>query len=455
MDTGHLVLGLDVGTSRIKALLIDGEGRHRAHSATPTPFVRTPTASGDEHVEMTAADLLNAVGRAIGQLGERRRRVVGVGVAGIAETGVPLDAAGTPLAPLIAWHDPRGGDVVDRLEKRFGEAVPSRIGQRLRPVASVAKLGWLTDRGLDGVRHWLGVPELCLARLTGSRATEFSLAARTGCYDVALRCFWPEMADAVGVPVEIFPPVVAAGQVMGRVSEAGARWSGLAPGTPVTIGGHDHLAGFTGAGAVPEDVANSVGTAEIVLAATSVPAVDAALGARAAVTVAPGGDHWVVLASASRSGIILDAAARALGYPPDHLDRLAEAAEEADAADRGAAEALLAGIERGRPEGPTGAPGPVWMGLLQTLAARTADAVDRLQTVVGPRRRLVVFGGGSTSGPWLRAKAGATSLPVRRSEAGGLAVARGAAVYAGVAAGWWAKMTGAPPAALRPPGRSR
>ncbi|MDQ1377830.1 MAG: hypothetical protein QOE15_2003, partial [Acidimicrobiaceae bacterium] len=100
---------------------------------------------------------------------------------------------------------------------------------------------------------------------------------------------------------------------------------------------------------------------------------------------------------------------------------------------------------------PDGSVGAVWNGVLVALASRGWDAVDRVREVAGlagaDGSRLVVFGGGSRSLPWLEAKASARpDIEVWRSGAVE-AVARGAAVYAGVAAGWWS----APDDGPRPP----
>jgi len=167
-----------------------------------------------------------------------------------------------------------------------------------------------------------------------------------------------------------------------------------------------------------------------------------------AVTVRPGGAEWVVLAGAARAGLILDAVARTLGRAPGQLDDLAELVGEAGAALDVAA--LRGSIDKGtRPELPPGSAGEIWNGLLHALAARTTEAADRLGELLGPSRRMVVFGGGSASTPWLRAKARSLRLPVLRL-AGGEAVARGAAIIAGVATGWWPGPQQAPLAALEP-----
>ncbi len=444
MSTGEpLLLGLDVGSSRIKGALVAGTGEIRYSATAATPF--SPSAEG---VDMSVDALRNALARVLAGMGRDRERVAGVGIAGMAESGVPFDARHRPLGPIIAWHDPRGAEAVERLTAHFGDDLALRIGQRLRTVSSVAKLGWVLAHADRPPRRWLGVPELCLFELSGTQLTEHSLAARTGCYDVTTRDYLPEVADVLGLPGDAFPPVRPAGEAMGRVSDAGAAWSGLPRGVPVTIAGHDHLAGAEGVAAAEDDLVNSVGTAETVLRrCRQLPDIERSLALRLAVTVRPGGTEWVVLAGAARAGPILDAVARTLGRTHADLDELAGRAAAGPDID---VDALRAAAAAGaEPQLPPGSPGEVWNGLLLALATRTAAAADRLTELLGPSHRMVVFGGGSVSDPWLRAKARSLRLPLRRATAGE-AVARGAAITAGVAAGWWSGTRQAPRAALEP-----
>ncbi|MGH2689184.1 MAG: FGGY family carbohydrate kinase, partial [Actinomycetota bacterium] len=262
MTTDPLLLGIDAGTSTIKAVLVDRDGHERALATAPTPFAATAAGT-----EMTTGAFLGALAGLLARLGPGLGAVAATGIAGLGESGTPIGRDAEPLAPVIAWHDPRGAETVAALERAFGPELALRTGQRPRTVSSVAKLGWLTrnDLCVSDLRRWLGVAELVLLRLTGVEATEHSLASRTGCYDVAARTWLPDVARVAGIPVAVFPPVHAAGSVMGTVTAEGARWSGLPAGTPVTLAGHDHLAGATGAGAGAADLVNSVGTAESVL----------------------------------------------------------------------------------------------------------------------------------------------------------------------------------------------
>ena len=417
-----------------------------ASADRPTPFEERRAG-----VEADVGALLDTVAAAVGDLGDGVGDVVGVGVAGLAESGAPLDAGEQVLAPVIAWHDPRGAEAVALLEERFGDDLALHLGQRLRTVSSVAKMGWLTANGVGHIRWWLGVPELCLLRLTGLRATDWSLAARTGGYDVRCRVPMPEVPEALGLPGDVFAEPLPAGSAMGAITPSATAWLGVPAGVPVTVAGHDHLAGAVGAGAGEDDLVNSVGTAETVVGRSArLPDIGAALARGVAVSVWPDGDGWAAIASAARAGLVIGAAARALGHTPPELDDLSEGTGEAvDATAWVEAIAEAAKREGRQPEAgdpPGGTPGAVWNGVLRALAARTWDAAHRVEDVCGPGRRVLVFGGGSRSAPWRRAKAARGSLPVVRSSVGE-AVARGAAVFAGVAAGWWPSAAEAP----RPP----
>ena len=440
-----LLLGVDIGTTSIKALALDAAGAEQAAAWRATPF--REVAGG---VEMAVADLERTLAAVVAALGAVRDDVAAVGLAGMAESGAPFRAA-RPVGPIIAWHDGRGEATVASLERRFGRALSRWTGRRVRTVSSVAKLGWLIDHGLPDPERWLGVPELVLFLLTGTEATEHSLAARTGAYHVIEHRFLPEVAAHVlgrsdEAPGGLFPPVQVAGTAMGFVSDAAVARYGLAPGIPVTIAGHDRLAAAAGLGARPDDLLNSVGTAETLIRRLErAPDVERALALDLAVTVWPGGDAWGVLASALRSGLVVAALASHLGKDPAGLDDLA-AGDGCGAGDSGGPPVVLGqGIEV-----PPGSPAEMWTATLRALTRRTAAAAERVAALAGPHQRLVVFGGGSRSRTWLRIKKTELGIPVVGCPVAE-AAARGAALAAGVAAGWWPAPSAGPTPALDPP----
>ena len=192
-DTGTL-LGIDIGTTRVKALLVDAQGNVRGMGVCETPFETT-----GPHVEMSLAGLKTAIGTAVGQLGDAVTHVSAVGIASMGETGVPLDRHLEPSGPLIAWHDARGAKVVRRLLDEYGDALPARAGQVTRVQSSIAKIGWLLQHDVE-IHRWLGAAEAVLWSLTGEQASEPSLACRTGAFDVVAGSYLDDVIRLVGAP---------------------------------------------------------------------------------------------------------------------------------------------------------------------------------------------------------------------------------------------------------------
>ncbi|MGH2810471.1 MAG: FGGY family carbohydrate kinase, partial [Actinomycetota bacterium] len=219
---GEVLLGIDLGTSRIKAVLLAADGYQQALDPVATPW---DTTGG--RVEAPVEAFRNCLEKLLQQV-EHPHRVAGIGIAGMAESGAAFSDRLRPLTPVISWHDPRGEGGAGSLRARF-PGIDEEVGQRLRNVSSAAKLAQLSAEGLTGVGCWLGVPEIFLWLLTGETATEHSLISRTGWYGTARMDYLPAVAEAAGLPPGGLLPVNRAGEVMGQT-----RFPGLKPGIPVT-----------------------------------------------------------------------------------------------------------------------------------------------------------------------------------------------------------------------------
>ena len=251
-------LGLDVGTTNVKAVVVeDGPVRTVARAAVPTP------AGGRA--------LLTAVRGLVEQVGGD---VDVVGVASMAETGVPLDDDGDPLGDLVRWDPSRAGRHAAALAATCGaDALFAATG--VRPSGKVPLATWAHLREEDPGRwaamsRWAGAADLVVLALTGRLVTDHTLAGRTMAYRLPPSGaelpggFDADLLAAVGLRPERLPEVVLPGAEPARVP-AGGRW-GLRAGTPVVVAGHDHQVGAWAAGMrEPGDVADSVGTAEAVV----------------------------------------------------------------------------------------------------------------------------------------------------------------------------------------------
>jgi sugar (pentulose or hexulose) kinase len=400
----EVVIGLDLGTTRSKALVRDLSGRQAALVETGTPWTTCNggTETSAQAVLGLAVDLL---GRAV-QAAEQRTgpvQVLGVGVAGLGESGVLLDGAGEPCAPVIAWFDKRGTQQVQQVGTRtalLADQFARRTGLPWDCQASVAKLLWLQSTGLSltPAHRWSSVPEWVVYRLGGRLVREPSLASRTGLIDQATGGVWQEGVSEAGLPTTLLPPPVLAGEAVGSLRFAGL--PAALQGAALTVAGHDHPVAAIGAGAAgPDELFNSSGTADVV--ARSLPGIldddRRELLVRSGLSA---GAHALpattLLLGGARGGLLLRRVLGALGAAQsperDRLDRAALAVDE-----------LPPGLKVSG-AGPTGddvvlhmrddvTPADIWAAATRYTADQARILIETINAVVGPHDRAVACGG--------------------------------------------------------------
>lgn len=433
-----VLVGVDVGTTSIKALAVTAGGEVLASASRPTPWRHAgPNADADPG-ELAAV--------AIGVCAEAAEsidgpvRVHGVGVTGIAEAGVLIDSSGRPCAPALAWFDPRGdADAVRAFvaPRDFQRAT----GRRLNSKPSLMKIMWLranVPSANDAVRH-LCIAEWIVRAMGGEEVSEASLASRTGMLDVTTREPWPVAEELVGRLLA--EQGVWAGDPAGVVR--GEAVPELLRGATLTVAGLDHQAAVLVSGATSDGTLfDSMGTAEALIrtvpATVPVDRIEWLTDQDIDVdwSVRPG--HQILLAG-RLTGLSLERVSAMLGAN-DRQSRLA-LAEAALAMERGpdsphvvdvGNDALgIAGITDGI------SPALTWRAVVEDLTEMSGVPIAQMASVAGPHRTAVLAGGWIHNPMVADAKArqlGASTV-VDIEEPGAL----GAAFLAGVAAGLLAR----------------
>jgi sugar (pentulose or hexulose) kinase len=424
-----LLVGLDVGTTAVKAAAFDASGRELAQGRAPTPWRTVPTGAELDPDELLAAAVA-AAREAVAAAGGGR--VAAIGAAGMAETGVLLDGAGRPAVPSIAWHDTRGEEEAERLAREL-PSFPARAGLPVSTMCTLVKYRWMRDHWPDTARgvRWLNVAEWIVLGFGGDPAAELSLASRTGFYDLHERRPWADALDWADAPPGLAPDPVVAGTPMGTATD----------GAVLTVGGHDHLAAAIGAGAAGDgDVLDSCGTAEAFVQAT-VPLPPDRVG-RAVESGFTVGWHAVhdrqALLGGVWTGSALEHVLALVGVAPDGRHEIEATALEIERAGGGAVTVRGLDGEPGDPLtlsgiGHDASPGAAYRATLDAAGAAGAALLARMAAVAGPARRLVVTGGWA-AGPAAQAVKTRRLGPFELSP-GISQGARGAALAAGRAAG--------------------
>ena len=414
-----VVLGIDIGTTSSKAVA-------RSASRDGTPYVEQPTPWRTRGGGQTEIDPYRLVDVAVDLIGRAVRaaesrwgpiRVRGIGVTGLAESGVLLDAAGRPAAPVIAWFDHRGGDELEQLGRDapgFAARFERTTGLRWSSQASLAKLLWLRASGHrpGPGSTWLSVPEWIVFALGGDPVREPSLASRTGLIDQGTGEIWPDALAAAGLPARILPGERPAGVRAGYLRHDGVV-SGAA-GAVLTVAGHDHPVAAIGVGAVEADeLFNSSGTADVL--ARSIP--ETLDEAQRQQVVSAGwsiGRHVLpgtsLLLAGVSGGLLLRRVLAALGAESGQ----ARAALDQASLGVGDLPAGLSVTGDGRTQDDVviriqdgATPATVWTAAVRYTAAQTRFLLDDLEKVVGPHRRAVAAGGWTQMASVRAAKAAA------------------------------------------------
>ncbi|MEM8533016.1 MAG: FGGY family carbohydrate kinase [Chloroflexota bacterium] len=267
------LLGLDIGTTSVKACIYDEHSRIVARATRPTP-VTCPQPYWAEHdPELLWAGVVESIQSALQQL-PQPHSLAAVAVASMGEAGVPLDSHGQPVFPIITYYDTRANAYVEFWQSRIDAVKAHAIsGQIIRPPFGVMKLLWLRDHHpslFQRTQYWLSVGDYILYRLAGVYATDYSLASRTMLLDQRNRQWSQELLSIAEIPKDMFPNVYPSGSQIGGISATAAAQTGLLVGLPVVTGGHDHLCGALAVGVTePGQALVSFGTAAAFIAPDS------------------------------------------------------------------------------------------------------------------------------------------------------------------------------------------
>jgi sugar (pentulose or hexulose) kinase len=256
-----LILGLDAGTSVVKAALFDRQGREMAVVRRPTPLYTPQPAWSETSMHATwsmaaqAVSTLLATGTGSGPI--HAARIAAVGLTGNMVGAWLVDEQGKPVRNAILWNDGRAQQLIDRLAAEhpgFMHTIVRTSGSVMQQGCTLPVLRWLVEHEPDTLRRAATV--LCCKdwlayKLTGSRQVDPTEASvMPG--DVQARGYSEAMIDLFGLApwLHLFPPVRPCQSIAGRVHPEAAQATGLLAGTPVIVGAGDVPASAIGLGAV-------------------------------------------------------------------------------------------------------------------------------------------------------------------------------------------------------------
>jgi len=267
------LLGIDVGTSGSKALLVEESGEVVASVTTEYSMFTPHPLWAEQNPEDWWGATIKSIRATFDTAGVRPDEIASVGLTGQMHGLVLLDREGQILRPCIMWNDQRTGGQCAAITERVGfERVLQLTGNPVLPGFTAPKIIWVRENEPQiyaKVAHILLPKDYIRFRLTGAHATEVSDASGTSLFDVGHRCWSDEMLRALEIPSKWLPQCAESPEVTARISAEGAELTGLLEGTPVVGGGGDQAAQAVGTGIVREGVVSvTMGTSGVVFAAS-------------------------------------------------------------------------------------------------------------------------------------------------------------------------------------------
>ncbi len=265
----RLLVGLDIGTSRIKAVVypVTMEGL-LYQTSCPTP-VSHPGPGLSEHDPEALWHSVVGVLKDVSEQG-LKGSITALSVSSMADTGIVLDEEDLPLYPIVAWYDQRCRQQVAWLSQHISASQFHFItGQRFSTSLGISKWMWLRENlpNLD-IRKvtWLSVTDYIIYRLTKKKVTDYSIASRMGLFDQRSLSWSEPLLKIVGLPESSLPLARPSSTPIGEITSEARAQTGLPPGTLCVLGGHDHLCAAAAVDSgCPTTLVDSCGTAQSLL----------------------------------------------------------------------------------------------------------------------------------------------------------------------------------------------
>lgn len=238
-----VVLGIDVGTSSIKAMLLDTEKGVRG-ICSKTYEVDIPRQGyAEQDPRMWWTSLLEVLGQLRENFREDYKRIAAVGYSGQMHGVVLIEESGEPLRPGIIWLDQRAEKQLDEIYSAYTKEEMGRLlCNRVSSGFAFPSLLWVKEEEpeiFSRVRKILSPKDYLRFKMTGNIGAEVSDASATGMFSTASRDWAWELLDRFGLPEEIFPSVAESCAIAGTVSRRCAEETGLSQGIPVIYGAGD------------------------------------------------------------------------------------------------------------------------------------------------------------------------------------------------------------------------
>ncbi len=263
-------LGIDIGTSGTKSLIMDAKARVVATATAEHPSYAPQPGWSEQEPDDWWGSTVKSVREVLKKAKVDGKKVAGVGLSGQMHGLVIADEAGTPLRPSLIWNDQRTAKEAMLIEEAVGgkKKLIRLVGNVAMTSFTLTKLLWVKrnePKVYEKIKHFLLPKDYVRLRMTGEYVGEVSDMSGTLMLNQKTRDWSPKILETFEIDKDILPPVVESHEVTGTLSAEAAKALRLAKGTPVVGGGGDQPAGAVGNGVVRNGLTSAtMGTSGVV-----------------------------------------------------------------------------------------------------------------------------------------------------------------------------------------------
>lgn len=271
-------LGIDLGTSSVKLLLMDEKGKVIQTVSKEYPVYYPKPGWAEQNPEDWWKATSEGIKEILETAGIAGTNVHSIGLSGQMHGLVLLDRENKVLMPALLWCDQRTQDECDYITEKLGCNLSKYTGNKALTGFTAPKVLWVKRNRpevYEQISHVLLPKDYIRFKLTGKYASDVSDASGTLFFDVANRCWSLEMLEVLGLTEDVLPKCFESFEVTGIITQEAAGLTHLGAGIPVVGGGGDQAAGAVGTGIVSEGMVSvALGTSGVVFACQEKYAVD-------------------------------------------------------------------------------------------------------------------------------------------------------------------------------------
>ncbi|UUD41066.1 xylulokinase [Bacillus pumilus] len=263
------VMGIDLGTSGVKAILVDESGKVCCEASKPYRLIQDKPGYCEQHPEDWVEQTIAAMRELMARQPAHSRRVEGISFSGQMHGLVLLDESRQVLRPAILWNDTRTTEQCTRITKKLGDRLQKITKNQALEGFTLPKLLWVKEHEPDidqQIDMFLLPKDYVRFRLTGAIHIDYSDAAGTLLLDIGEQTWSKEICQAFDIPPHVCPPLVLSEAEVGTLLPQVARETGIKEGAKVFAGGADNACGAIGAGILSSGhTLCSIGTSGVIL----------------------------------------------------------------------------------------------------------------------------------------------------------------------------------------------